>query len=75
MSETTLMVERSWLDRFFVPVGLRDGFIVNGCLHAPIEVLPPCRGGKRQKQQCGEDAFHVRIGYLTSVVVFPETVG
>ena len=24
----------------------------------------PCRGGKRQEQQCGEDAFHALIGLL-----------
>ena len=34
------------------------------CLRAPIEVLPQCRGGKRQGQQCGEDAFHALIECL-----------
>ena len=35
------------------------------CLHALLEVLPPCRGGKRQEQQCRKDAFHALIGPLT----------
>ena len=30
------------------------------CLQAPLEILPPYRGGKRQEQQCSEDAFHAR---------------
>ena len=31
------------------------------CLQALLVVLPPCRGGKHQEQQCGEDAFHAII--------------
>ncbi len=34
------------------------------CLQALFVILPPCRGGKRQEQQCGEDAFHALIGPL-----------
>ena len=34
------------------------------CLKALFEVLPPCRGGKRQEQQRGEDSFHARIERL-----------
>ena len=31
------------------------------CLITLQEVLPPCRGGKHQEHQYGEDAFHVCI--------------
>ena len=42
---------------------------------APLKVLPPCRDGKRQDQQCGEDAFHAHIGHLAGGSVNDEVGG